>query len=34
MSRVLRGLSHQNRVEIIKKLVPIMLFFMPANKSL
>jgi hypothetical protein len=31
MSRVLRGLSHQNRVEIIKKLVPIMLFFMPAN---
>jgi hypothetical protein len=33
MSRVLRGLSPQNRVEIIKKLVPIMLFFMPALAS-
>lgn len=33
MSRVLRGLSPPNRVEIIKKLVPIMLFFMPALAS-
>jgi hypothetical protein len=33
MSRVLRGLSPQSRVEIIKKLVPIMLFFMPALAS-
>ena len=30
MIRVLHGLSPQNRAEIIKKLVPIMLFFMPA----
>ena len=33
MSRVMRGLSPQNRAEIIKKLVPIMLFFMPALAS-
>ena len=33
MSRVLRGLAPQNRAEIIKKLVPIMLFFMPALAS-
>jgi hypothetical protein len=33
MSRVLRGLSPQSRVEIIRKLVPIMLFFMPALAS-
>jgi hypothetical protein len=33
MSRVLRGLSPQSRVEFIKKLVPIMLFFMPALAS-
>jgi hypothetical protein len=33
MSRVLRGLSTQSRVEIIRKLVPIMLFFMPALAS-
>lgn len=33
MSRVLRGISPQNRAEIIKKLVPIMLFFMPALAS-
>jgi hypothetical protein len=30
MSRVMRGLSPQSRAEIIKKLVPTMLFFMPA----
>jgi len=30
MSRVMRGLAPQSRAEIIKKLVPIMLFFMPA----
>jgi len=30
MSRVLKDISTQSRVEIIKKLVPIMLFFMPA----
>ncbi|MGB8781088.1 MAG: hypothetical protein WCD81_10625 [Candidatus Bathyarchaeia archaeon] len=29
MSRVMRGLSPQSRVEVIKKLVPMMLFFMP-----
>ena len=33
MSRVKRGLSPQSRVEIIKKLVPMMLFFMPALSS-
>lgn len=33
MSRVLRGLSVQSRVEVIQKLVPIMLFFMPALAS-
>lgn len=33
MSRVMRGLSPQSRAEIIKKLVPIMLFFMPALAS-
>ena len=33
MSRVLRGLAPQNRAEIIKKLIPIMLFFMPALAS-
>lgn len=33
MSRVMRGLSPQNRVEVIKKLVPIMLFFMPGLAS-
>lgn len=33
MSRVLGGLSTQSRVEVIKKLVPIMLFFMPALAS-
>jgi hypothetical protein len=33
MSRVMRGLSPQSRAEIIKKLVPMMLFFMPALAS-
>ncbi len=33
MSRVLRGLAPQSRAEMIKKLVPIMLFFMPALAS-
>ncbi|HVP15852.1 MAG TPA: hypothetical protein VMT42_00595 [candidate division Zixibacteria bacterium] len=33
MSRVLKDISTQSRVEIIKKLVPIMLFFMPALAS-
>jgi len=33
MSRVLRGLSPLGRAEIIKRLVPIMLFFMPALAS-
>jgi hypothetical protein len=33
MSRVLGDLSTQSRVEVIKKLVPIMLFFMPALAS-
>jgi len=33
MSRLMRGLSPQSRAEIIKKLVPIMLFFMPALAS-
>ena len=33
MSRVMRGLAPQSRAEIIKKLVPIMLFFMPALAS-
>ena len=33
MSRVMRGLSPQSRAEIIKRLVPIMLFFMPALAS-
>jgi hypothetical protein len=33
MSRVLGSLSTQSRVEVIKKLVPIMLFFMPALAS-
>jgi len=33
MSRVMRGLSPQSRVEIIKKLVPMMLFFMPGLAS-
>jgi hypothetical protein len=30
MSRVLSGLSPKSRIEVIKKLVPITLFFMPA----
>lgn len=33
MSRVLRGLLPAARAEVIKKLVPIMLFFMPALAS-
>ncbi len=33
MSRVLRGLAPPVRAEFIKKLVPIMLFFMPALAS-
>ena len=33
MSRVMRGLSPQSRVEVIKKLVPMMLFFMPGLAS-
>lgn len=33
MSRVMRGLSPESRAEIIKKLVPMMLFFMPALAS-
>jgi hypothetical protein len=33
MSRVMRGLSPQSRAEIIKKLVPMMLFFMPGLAS-
>ncbi len=33
MSRVLRGLRPEVRAEFIKKLVPIMLFFMPALAS-
>jgi zinc transporter ZupT len=33
MSRVMRGLSPQSRVEIIKKPVPMMLFFMPGLAS-
>ena len=33
MSRVMGGLSPQSRVEVIKKLVPIMLFFMPGLAS-
>lgn len=33
MSMVMRGLSPQSRAEIIKKLVPMMLFFMPALAS-
>lgn len=33
MSRVMGGLSRQSRVEVIKKLVPIMLFFMPGLAS-
>jgi hypothetical protein len=33
MSRVMRGLSQQSRVEVIKKLVPMMLFFMPGLAS-
>jgi hypothetical protein len=33
MSRVLSGLSPKSRVEVIKKLVPITLFFMPALAS-
>jgi hypothetical protein len=33
MSRVMRGLLPEARAEIIKKLVPIMLFFMPALAS-
>ena len=33
MSRVMRGLSPQSRAEVIKKLVPMMLFFMPGLAS-
>ncbi|MGA2308633.1 MAG: hypothetical protein ABSG57_03675 [Candidatus Bathyarchaeia archaeon] len=33
MSRVMRGLSPQSRVEVIKKLAPMMLFFMPGLAS-
>jgi hypothetical protein len=33
MSRVMRGLSPQSRVEVIKRLVPMMLFFMPGLAS-
>jgi hypothetical protein len=33
MSRVMRGLSPQSRVEVIKELVPMMLFFMPGLAS-
>ena len=33
MSRVLKGLRPEVRAEFIKKLVPIMLFFMPALAS-
>ncbi len=33
MSRVMRGLSPQSRVEVIRKLVPMMLFFMPGLAS-
>jgi hypothetical protein len=33
MSRVMRSLSPQSRAEIINKLVPMMLFFMPALAS-
>ena len=33
MSRVLRGLEPQPRAQVIKKLVPIMLFLMPALAS-
>ncbi len=33
MSRVMRGLSPQSRAEVIKKLVPMMLFFMPELAS-
>jgi hypothetical protein len=33
MSRVMRGLLPEARAEIIRKLVPIMLFFMPALAS-
>jgi len=33
MSRVLRGIPAQSRAQIIRKLVPIMLFFMPALAS-
>lgn len=33
MSRVLRGLRPESRAEFIKKLVPIMLFLMPALAS-
>ena len=33
MSRVMRGLAPQTRAQIINKLVPIMLFFMPSLAS-
>lgn len=33
MSRVIRGLAPEARVEVVKKLVPLMLFLMPSLAS-